>query len=1330
MKKRLLSLLTVLTMLVTLFPAGMLTATIINCYNTGDITGNNGVTGGIAGDSNNLGLLTMTNVWNTGKITVGGGGTPNNELVGRDGPVLKADHILSTASAAETNATNVDEVRTIVCVGDSLTAGALATSAYYKYPETLGRWLGDGYTVINQGRSGYCMYGGPGQESAEYLLDATLQNAVTGADTVIIMLGTNDSKYWTVEEERVHYTEHYQTMIETMQTWNPDLRFILATPPTSNNDAETGWFPNILLEDITATIHAFYEEHYASDDRFCLFDVNALTKGWNVDHPNWYGDGVHFNNAGYRQLAQLFYEAFWDNTVHSFEVDGVDTVKIDNDDGRINIMADASELKGKTAVVTVAAGAQASALSLDNLPATLTVTAPYDGLTRTFQVDAVGATWEEITISSADQLKALQGQELRANYTLTSDITLDGDWTPIARLSGAFDGNGHTITMNTTVAEDNYGFIKTISADGAVKNLTIAGSVNATGRNNVGVFAYQNRGIIADCTNTATMTTTGAFYVAGIAVKNYGLINHCGNTTNFTAGNYLGGLVEEMHENAVVVNSYNTGDITAGNFVGGIAAVAESNCTIFNCYNTGDIQGAADYLHSSIVGYGSSILNLTNVWNTGDVPKARNELVGGIHSLVLKADNFTADADSNEAVAVLNANLLGGVAWDGVTYELYKWAHDQGTPFFADETVEPLVQDANGFYHLYNREHFDWFAANVNTQRDLNVILETEIDLTGATWIPLTPTGYQGTFDGNGHTIKGLTINNDTQYTGLFARVTGGTIKDLTLEDVQIASVNSMVGALVGELTYGTLSGINVTGSVEATFGANACLGGIVGSAGSATGPVVIENCVNKADVTLHYTGTETINALIGGIVGNTSMTPAAGSVIRGCANTGTVGYTSENGGKLQRVGGIAGYSGFSVLNCWNTGAVSGASCIGGIVGDSYVTGIYIANCWNTGNITAASNYGGIVGRVYPLGGNMTYVYNCFTTTATWGVNVTGTCDYLYTGVQVSNTAEFVQTLNDFVLDHEDDEVYTALGGLSAWVASKNVNHPVLAISDEESTEPTPKSVTVRFVGKGDIPVAEKTVASAQELVEQLKTVKAPALGGYICVGWDNTPDDLQAWYDNAANGDILTVTAVYEVDTATTYNITVTNASATQTTGLTFDSRVTVTAIGDTTPTYWVLDGAKVGFGQRSYTFYVSGNNVIEPRTDTPDTDPAVVLQQATWASDSEGKYTLTVIAQTSLPKGWEFVSAGVMYTADSDALKALEANVNADVAHVQIETYRGAGQQYMTHLLGTAPGKERCARAYAVVSKDGATRMIWSDQVIQFVTSDSDVVVTKETI
>jgi lysophospholipase L1-like esterase len=1260
MKKRLLSLLTVLTMLATLLPAGML-----------------------------------------------------------------------TASAAETNATNVDEVRTIVCVGDSLTAGALATSAYYKYPETLGRWLGDGYTVINQGRSGYCMYGGPGQESAEYLLDATLQNAVTGADTVIIMLGTNDSKYWTVEEERVHYTEHYQTMIETMQTWNPDLRFILATPPTSNNDAETGWFPNILLEDITATIHAFYEEHYASDDRFCLFDINALTKGWNVDHPNWYGDGVHFNNAGYRQLAQLFYEAFWDNTVHSFEVDSVDTVKIDNDDGRINIMADASELKGKTAVVTVAAGAQASALSLDNLPATLTVTAPYDGLTRTFQVDAVGATWEEITISSADQLKALQGQELRANYTLTSDITLDGDWTPIARLSGAFDGNGHTITMNTTVAEDNYGFIKTISADGAVKNLTIAGSVNATGRNNVGAFAYQNRGIIADCTNTAKMTTTGAFYVAGIAVKNYGLINHCGNTTNFTAGNYLGGLVEEMHENAVVVNSYNTGDITAGNFVGGIAAVAESNCTIFNCYNTGDIQGVADYLHSSIVGYGSSILNLTNVWNTGDAPKARNELVGGIHSLVLKADNFTADADSNEAVAVLNANLLGGVAWDGVTYELYKWAHDQGTPFFADETVEPLVQDANGFYHLYNREHFDWFAANVNTQRDLNVILETEIDLTGATWIPLTPTGYQGTFDGNGHTIKGLTINNDTQYTGLFARVTGGTVKDLTLENVRIASTNSYVGAVAGLVDSGTLFGVTVTGSVEATFGQNTNLGGIVGQAGSVTAPVVIENCVNKADVTLHYTGENNADAHIGGIVGCAYMYAVAGSVIRGCSNTGSVGYSSENGGKPQRVGGIAGYSGFSVLNSWNSGDVSGASDVGGIVGMSYLTGIYIVNCWNAGSVTAASNaYGGIVGRILAVTGT-TCVYNCFTTTDTWGTNGTGSdCNYLYTGAQVSNTAEFVQTLNDFVLDHEDDEVYTALGGLSAWVASKNVNHPVLAISDEESTEPTPKSVTVRFVGKGDIPVAEKTVASAQELVEQLKTVKAPALGGYICVGWDNTPDDLQAWYDNAANGDILTVTAVYEVDTATTYNITVTNASATQTTGLTFDSRVTVTAIGDTTPTYWVLDGAKVGFGQRSYTFYVSGNNVIEPRTDTPDTDPAVVLQQATWASDSEGKYTLTVIAQTSLPKGWEFVSAGVMYTADSDALKALEANVNADVAHVQIETYRGAGQQYMTHLLGTAPGKERYARAYAVVSKDGATRMIWSDQVIQFVTSDSDVVVTKETI
>ena len=76
---------------------------------------------------------------------------------------------------------------------------------------------------------------------------------------------------------------------------------------------------------------------------------------------------------------------------------------------------------------------------------------------------------------------------------------------------------------------------------------------------------------------------------------------------------------------------------------------------------------------------------------------------------------------------------------------------------------------------------------------------------------------YGGTFDGDGHTISGLSINATTAYQGLFGYVKGGEIKDLT-----------------------------VAGSVNTSTTSSAYAAGIVGY-GS---PVTIENCVNQATVT------------------------------------------------------------------------------------------------------------------------------------------------------------------------------------------------------------------------------------------------------------------------------------------------------------------------------------------------------------------------------------------------------------------------------------------------------------------------------------------------
>ncbi|MGI6265099.1 MAG: discoidin domain-containing protein, partial [Acutalibacteraceae bacterium] len=97
--------------------------------------------------------------------------------------------------------------------------------------------------------------------------------------------------------------------------------------------------------------------------------------------------------------------------------------------------------------------------------------------------------------------------------------------------------------------------------------------------------------------------------------------------------------------------------------------------------------------------------------------------------------------------------------------------------------------------------------------------------------------------------------------------------------------------------------------------------------------------------------------------------------------------------------------------------------------------------------------------------------------------------------------------------------------------------------------------------------------------------------------------------------------------------------------TDLGFDQQITVTAEGEVA--YWVLDGAKVGFGKSRYTFYVSGDNNIAAvlTADAEPIAPAVVLQQATYAQGSE-TFTLTVIAQTSIPAGSTVSEYGVIFT------------------------------------------------------------------------------------
>ena len=236
--------------------------------------------------------------------------------------------------------------------------------------------------------------------------------------------------------------------------------------------------------------------------------------------------------------------------------------------------------------------------------------------------------------------------------------------------------------------------------------------------------------------------------------------------------------------------------------------------------------------------------------------------------------------------------------------------------------------ESNGSYTVTSADGLMNIAKLVNGGKsDINITLNTDIDLTGKDWTPIGTSfdnSYTGTFDGGGHTITGLTITTKDQFVGLFGYLNrAGTVKNVVMEGIQITS-NHMFGNTggVAGFSWGTIENCSVSGSVSGTK----CVGGVVGAqkAGSITG------CSSSATVK----GTVDVGGVAGEKWG--SMTA--------CYATGNVTLEIDSPKNLSG-GGLVGFNGgSSVLACYATGNVTstGSSTgnvhIGGFLGDNYTT--------------------------------------------------------------------------------------------------------------------------------------------------------------------------------------------------------------------------------------------------------------------------------------------------------------------------------------------------------------------------------------------------------
>ena len=371
----------------------------------------------------------------------------------------------------------------------------------------------------------------------------------------------------------------------------------------------------------------------------------------------------------------------------------------------------------------------------------------------------------------------------------------------------------------------------------------------------------------------------------------------------------------------------------------GIASVGDNKVLTFICLNTDGIDLQAN---KSLDFAEITLTPLT----TGNA-----EITIGEKVITKQDSSVYANINGNGVSAEINGKSSEeqpASVWDGTAD--YSWYNRTDTEFHI-QTAEELA----GLAYIVNQGEKLQLDGESAPQQEFftgkTIYLDNDIylnehklygeDSNAKQWISIAGGDatndngaiFDGTFDGQNHTVYNMYIYTNVAHTEYLGRNRGlfgitaecATIKNVTVQDGYIKS-NRSLGAIVGK------TGCLRNDSYDSTRD------------GDGT------NIINCHNVNTTIIGTDSKGT--GGICGSAWNY----SVIRQCSNSGSVSNTSS-----YPAGGIAGENEYLVEECFNTGNISAGRNAGGIVG-SNKTGISeINNCYNTGKITG-TNAGGITG--------------------------------------------------------------------------------------------------------------------------------------------------------------------------------------------------------------------------------------------------------------------------------------------------------------------------------------------------------------------------------
>jgi len=423
-------------------------------------------------------------------------------------------------------------------------------------------------------------------------------------------------------------------------------------------------------------------------------------------------------------------------------------------------------------------------------------------------------------------------------------------------------------------------------------------------------------------------------------------------------------------------------------------------------------------------------------------------------------------------------------------------------------------------YQIANGSQLAYFAKRVNAEEygekyaDTYFELTEDIDLGGKEWTPIGETVadlimggheyfvFSGNFDGNGYTIKNLTIGTETSpysgdVCGLFG-ATSGTIEDVVLENVSINYVGgnhssgygfrmggALVGYSMGDIVNCTVIGLDMKAGSDGSYVALNSIGGLVG--------------IQDGDTTVSHSRVSgkieesTKKGNVGGFVG----TLAKGSSAKYCGADVSVEVTGN--GRGIAVGGFVGIGNGVTIdetlieNCYATGNITGAEYAGGFVGN--ISGLNISNCYAKGDVSnsfvgasfmgtdaASNNYYGTVKNCYATGlvSDISSSAYAFAMQDTMKRSTIQNCYY-----NIQNTAKNTESAASLTIDDmKTDSFLNVLNGSSNVWTKRNNDTPACG------AEPADYSNVYEVLGNipADLSIyTDESVANLYSAVEALR---------------------------------------------------------------------------------------------------------------------------------------------------------------------------------------------------------------------------------------------------